>query len=266
MDATLVSRPAGRLGYTPGARERWERSGSINVGRAERIVSAIGGGLLAFYGISRADLPGAAMAVAGGALLHRGGSGHCIVFGALGLSTAGEGRLGLAARRGDAAEAHRGRTVRIEEAITVMKPPRELYAFWRDLRNMPRAMRHIVEVTDIDGRRSHWKAKAPGGLTAEWDAIITHDVPDERIAWRSIDVAALPNSGEVRFRPVPGGHGTEVRLTLEYEPPAGAMGRFAAGLLGQVPGMQVRDDLRKFKQTVEAGEIPTTSGQPAGEA
>jgi len=93
---------------------------------------------------------------------------------------------------------------------------------------------------------------------------ITDDVMDARIAWRSVGDADVASSGEVSFTPAPGGRGTEVRVSMTYDPPAGTLGRFFAKLLGQDPGQQLHQDLRRLKQLVETGEIVTTQGQPSG--
>jgi uncharacterized membrane protein len=245
-------------------RARWARSDVRNVGRIERMISVATGGALAWYGIRRADLLGALFATKGAFWLHRGLTGHCFMLGAMGLSTAGKEWLEFAPRRGADAELDRSRAVRAEHSVTILRSPAELYAFWRDFRNLPIFMRHLEFAGPIDGGRSHWKVKAPGGVGAEWDAMITDDVPNHRIAWKSVEPAAVANSGEVRFAPAPGGRGTEVTLVVEYEPPAGAVGRVLEFFSGEKPSRQVHRSLTHLKQLVEAGEVPTTDGQPQG--
>jgi uncharacterized membrane protein len=142
-----------------------------------------------------------------------------------------------------------------ERAITVNRPPDEVYSFWRELSNLPRFMRHLESVQVLDGARSHWRAKAPAGRSVEWDAEITEDRPNELIAWRSLPGADVDNSGVVRFRPAPGGRGTEVHVLMHYDPPAGALGAIVAKLFGENPTQQVSDDLRAFKQVIETGEV-----------
>jgi uncharacterized membrane protein len=137
-------------------------------------------------------------------------------------------------------------------------PPAELYAFWRNFENLPRIMEHLESVTVLDDRRSRWAVKGPAGTTVEWEAVIHNEVPNELIAWKSVDGAQVPNAGSVHFTPAPGDRGTEVRVVLEYEPPAGKLGVAVARLFGEEPGFQVREDLRRFKQLVEAGELPVS--------
>jgi uncharacterized membrane protein len=165
-----------------------------------------------------------------------------------------------------AREAMEQGVVRTKRSVTVRKSPAECYAFWRDFENLPRFMRHLESVTVTGGSRSHWVAKAPAGRTVEWDAETTEDVPNERIAWRSVEGSGVRNAGVVEFAPAPGGRGTEVRVTLEYDPPAGRLGQLVAKLFGEDPATQVREDLRRFKAVMEAGEAPTSDVRPADRA
>jgi uncharacterized membrane protein len=149
-------------------------------------------------------------------------------------------------------------------AITVNAPAEKVYAAWRDFERLPEFMYHLESVTTSGERRSHWVAKAPAGSTIEWDAEITEDVAGQRIAWRSVDGAEVANEGAVRFEPAPGGRGTEVHVELTYSPPGGALGSLVAKLFGEEPGQQVSDDLRRFKQLIETGEIARSDAAPWG--
>ena len=150
--------------------------------------------------------------------------------------------------------------VRIERVTTVNKPVHEVYDFWRHFENFPRFMRHLESVEKLDERRSRWRATAPAGQTVEWEAELLEDRPDEWIAWRSVPGSQIENSGSVRFAPAPGGRGTELRVQLQYSPPAGALGRGIAWLFGQEPDQQIHYDLHRFKQLMETGEIPLSDG------
>ena len=154
--------------------------------------------------------------------------------------------------------------IRVAPSVTINRSPEELYRFWRDLQNLPRFMKHLESVRWIDGGRSRWAAKAPAGMTVEWDAEITEDRPNELIAWRSLEGSDVDNVGSVRFERAPGGRGSIVKVEMRYRQPAGVFGVTAAKLLGKNPVRQIKDDLRRFKQIMEAGEIITTEGQPAG--
>jgi len=98
----------------------------------------------------------------------------------------------------------------------------------------------------------------------KWDAEITEARSNEHIAWRSLEGADVENSGWVHFEAAPGGRGTIVSVEIEYNPPAGVLGATVAKILGRAPEHEVEEDLRRFKQVMETGEIITTEGQPAG--
>jgi len=155
--------------------------------------------------------------------------------------------------------------IHVDRSITVNRPPDEVYRFWHDFENLPLFMRHLEEVRSQGNGRSHWKAKAPGGTTVEWDAEIVEDIPNEAISWRSIDGGAVRNAGTVRFSPAPRGRGTEVRVHLDYEPPGGKVTAALAKLFREEPGQQVRDDLYAFKQVMETGEVLLSDASLFGE-
>lgn len=152
--------------------------------------------------------------------------------------------------------------VLIGRTVLVNRPRQELYDFWRDFRSLPRFMQNIERVDVIDQRRSHWVIASPGG-TVEWDSVIVEDIPGERIAWKSEDGADVQNSGLIEFRDNSAGRGTEVSATIVYDPPAGDLGRTIAKLFGKEPKIQARRDLRRFKQLMETGEIPTAEAPDA---
>ena len=137
----------------------------------------------------------------------------------------------------------------------VNRTPEEVYAFWRNFQNFPRFMRHVKSVQDLGDGRSHWKVKGPAGMEVEWDATIIADVPNEVITWRSLEDSDVDNAGAVRFERAPGGRGTIVKVNFEYNPTAGALGAMVAKLFGEEPQQQLDDDLRRFKQVMEVGEV-----------
>jgi uncharacterized membrane protein len=154
--------------------------------------------------------------------------------------------------------------VRVRRSIMINRTPDELYQFWHDFQNLPRFMYHLESVRMTGQGRSHWVAKAPAGATVEWDAVITADHPNSLIAWRSLEGADVEHTGSVRFEPAPGGRGTVVTVELVYHPPGGAIGRSFAKLFGEAPEQQVQDDLRRFKQVMETGEVIRSDGSLQG--
>jgi uncharacterized membrane protein len=150
----------------------------------------------------------------------------------------------------------------VTKSITVRRPRREVYDFWRALENLPRFMQHLQDV-GVNGPRSHWVANSPTG-TVEWDAEIVDERPGELLSWRSLPGSELPNHGRVLFRDAPADRGTEVDVELSYDPPAGSAGSAIAKLLGEAPEQQIRDDLRRFKQVMEIGEVVRSEGSLEG--
>ena len=215
-------------------------------GDTERWASIIGGGAMVLFGLQQRSLRGVLTAIAGGSLAYHGAQGEKslpdVVTNAVGLN----------------------KVIRAERTVTISKPAAELYAYWHDFANLPTFMKHVQSVTVMDMRRSHWVAKAPMGQSIEWDADIIDDRPNELIAWASIEGADVDNSGFVRFKPAPGNRGTEVKVVIEYNPPGGLLGSALAKLFGEEPEQQIGDELNRFKQLMEAGEIATTEGQPTG--
>jgi uncharacterized membrane protein len=151
-----------------------------------------------------------------------------------------------------------------ETSIATIKSPDECYHFWRNIENLPRFMDNLESVKQLDERRFHWVAKGSGPVTFEWDCEITEDRPGAALAWRTLVGAQVPNAGSVLFEPAPHGRGTIVRLSIHYSPVEGRLTAALAKLLRQDPQTQVQEDLRRFKQLLEAGEIATTNGQPTG--
>jgi uncharacterized membrane protein len=184
-------------------------------------------------------------------------------FGALKV---GSGLAILAAQRFSSTE--RGATlnkrsamsVHVEEVATINKPVGEVYRSWKKFENFPSFMRHLESVHMLNNGRSRWRATAPAGTTVEWEAEMVEDREGELIAWRSVEGSQIQNSGTVQFRPAPGARGTELRVRLDYRPPAGRLGRGIAWLFGEEPEQQIRDDLRRFKQLLETGEIAVSDG------
>ncbi|HEX2035143.1 MAG TPA: SRPBCC family protein [Chloroflexota bacterium] len=212
-------------------------------------------------GVDRGRLAAAAAGVAGVMLPD--------LSGAVRLSRPSRARDRRAGAGSEGRAERRERAAGVSVAATVNRPADEVYRFWRDYENLPRFMKHVAEVREIGEGRSHWRAKGPLGATMEWDAEIVEDQPNLLIAWRSVDGGDMKQSGSVRFTRAPGGHGTEVRLELRYEPAAGPFGAVRprlAGLWGTVLRRKVLDDLRVLKQLLEAGEVvhseATIHGRP----
>jgi uncharacterized membrane protein len=230
---------------------------AVNITETERWASLIGGSALAVIGLTRRSTAGFATALAGAELIRRGVTGHSLLFEWLGFRTAPKGQ------GGETTSVPYELGLRVDRAITVAKPRAEVYRFWRDLENLPRFMKHVESVRVLDDRRSHWIVTAPASRTVEWEAEIINEIEDQLIGFRSLN-GRVDVAGAVQFKDAPGDRGTEVIVEIQYNPPAGILGAFAAKMWGEEPSQQIEEDLRRFKQIMEAGEIPATHGQPAG--
>ncbi len=232
---------------------------TVNIAEAERWTSALGGAALSAYGIRLLrdrSMAGAFLAAAGTALIYRGATGRCPWYTAMGINTANgrkDTRVALAGSRG----------INVEEVVSINRPARELYRFWRNFEQLPAFMDHLVSVRQLDQDRSHWVAKAPAGRAVEWDAEIINEIEDELIAWRTRDNADVVSAGSVHFKSAPNGRGTDVRVRLQYHPPAGKLGSTIAWMFGEEPSQTIQEDLQRFKRLMESSEIPATSDQPS---
>jgi uncharacterized membrane protein len=140
----------------------------------------------------------------------------------------------------------------VTESVIVERPARELYDFWRDFTNLPQFMDNIKSVEKLDQKRSRWVIKAPVGTSVEFDSRVVDDVPGRMISWQSEEGATVPNRGRVEFIETASGNATNVRVTIGYDPPAGAAGRVVAKLFQREPSVQAREDLQRFKRLMEA--------------
>jgi uncharacterized membrane protein len=225
----------------------------VNINNLERSLSIIGGSTLLLLSTRKPSITGLALAIAGGALVHTGVTGYCSAYAAF--------------RRNDNAasidEENVARDVHVEKSVTINRSSDELYMFWRNFQNLPGIMRHVESVSWIDELRSHWVAIGPAGKRLEWDAEIYNEVPYELIAWRSLPGSDVVHAGSVHFEPN-AGRGTKVKVVLNYNVPGGKLTALFAKPFGAEPGQMIEQDLRRFKQLMETGEIPTTEGQPTG--
>jgi uncharacterized membrane protein len=221
-------------------RRRWH-----NVGHMERIVGATAAaGFIALGLNSKSVLNKIIFMGLGGAMLHRSLTGRCAFYKALGLSTAQE----HPARPEDYFQ----RGLHVETSQTINATSEKLYRFWRDFSNLPRIMRHLKSVETLSTTRSRWTAAAPLHTSAFWEAEIIHDVPNELISWNSVEKSDVENAGTVIFSPL-NDRQTEVRVVLDYIPPAGKIGDLLAHMFGEAPDQTIQEDLRRFKMLMEAG-------------
>src|SRR5579884_1262694 len=220
-----------------------EEKNSINVGKIERWFSALGGGGLVLYGLKRRSGPGLALALLGGVLIHRGATGHCYLYQAIGANTAR--RIPERATKG---------VVEVEKRITVALPPEALYPLWKNLESLPRFFDTLESVrAEADGR-SFWVAGPDTGRQLEWEARLIEDRPNEALAWGAGE-GGTAEMISVRYDPDPVGTGTQVRLLLKYDPTHSLLGVAFARLFGEFPEQALERTLDQFKRLTESGEI-----------
>jgi uncharacterized membrane protein len=180
-------------------------------------------------------------AATGLSLIARGVSGRCPV----------NASLGRTRRRDDTRAALGGsRGIHLDGSVVISRPAEELYAFWRDLRNLPKFMPHLQRVDVADDKHSHWRVRSPAGAELEWDAEIINAVRPQLIGWRSLPGADVASAGSVTFHQISPAE-TEVRVKMQYDPPAGKAGAALAWLTGQSPSSFLKRDLGKLKELIE---------------
>ena len=232
-----------------------ERQGPIksrvNVGSVERGISLATGMVLLAYTLARRPKLSLPLGLDAGYLVYRGATGHCVLYQMLGINRS-------------EVNGHEG--IRVERSVTVNRPKAELYQMWRDFENLPRFMEHLdsVHVDDSDHGLSHWVAKGPFDRRVEWDAEVIEERENELLVWKSLPGSTVESMGRVEFTDAPGGRGTIVHISLEYNPPGGSLGAAFAKLFGEEPNQQINEDLHHFKQFMETGEVATVQGQPSG--
>jgi uncharacterized membrane protein len=224
---------------------RGDFASGVNVGDGERVVSSIAGAALLLLGLARSGIGRFALTGLGAALAYRGIMGHSFLYRFLGINRASrepgrvQGNLGI----------------KVEQAVHVNAPPEQVYAAWRNLSNLPRFMSHLERVEELDRTRSRWTVRAPAGMKISWEAEIINEIPNRVIAWRTIGNEVVAHAGSVQFERAAEGRATIVRVSMQYDPLAGALGQALAAALGADPQKQIEQDLTAFKRAMEQGEL-----------
>lgn len=214
----------GRYGL---ARENWPP--------AARLLAGITGGSLIAYGVSRRGGLGTSLGMLGLGLLARGATNLPLDR----LTGVGAGRL----------------AIRFQKTLNIAAPAEEVFAFCSFWENFPRFMTHVREVTG-EGRQSHWTVDGPAGIPVSWDAVVTQFIPNELLAWKSVEGSAVHHAGIMRFEENPDGT-TRLDIKMSYNPPAGAVGHVVANLFGVDPKRQMDEDFNRLKSLIEEGKTST---------
>lgn len=270
--------PQSQQGYQ---QQYTQRSQQTNMSQMERQISMALGALFLLHAVTRRSSASLITAPLGAYLFWRGQSGRSLLYEAFNINTAQQGswqgnggwqqnrqwqgnggvqQIPIQQQR----EQQPSNRIEIKRAVTIDKPAQELYNYWRKLENLPNFMHHLERVEQTGDKSSHWKAKIAGGIPVEWDAEIVEDLPGQRIAWRTKPDAQVQQQGMVTFKPATGERGTVVEVDIHYSPPGGIIGEAFGRMLNGVTAQQVKDDIRRFKNLMETGEVPTVEGQPSG--
>lgn len=215
-----------------------------SLGDVENWLALGSGTFLLIAGASRRSTAGAVMSACALPLIYRGVTGH--------WPAALNGYM----QPNQLKDALGDGRIRVRESIRLERPLSDVFRYWRQLENLPRFMGHLRQVSETGNGHSHWVANGPAGLLVEWDAKIVNEVPDKVIAWQSLPDSDIVTAGSVNFEAMRGGRETQLDVNLQYAPPAGKPGEALASLFGGAPSQTIREDLRRFKQLIEAGEVP----------
>ena len=228
---------------------------SPNVHTLERWASVVGGAALVLSGMRSKPSAGsrAIRMAAGAALINRGVTGKCEVYRLLGMRTA-ESHAAVPYELG----------IRARASVTIRQPREKVFEFMKQFENLPRVMRHVKSVERLAEGRSRWTAGGPAGSRVEWDAEIINEVPNALIAWKSLPGSDVGQAGSIRFKDAPANRGTEVRVELQYSPPAGVVGAYIARFFGREPEQEIVADLQRLKQYLECDEVANTENQSRG--
>jgi uncharacterized membrane protein len=217
----------------------------INVGLWDRWLSMAVGTVLATKGLFRRWPGGLVLTLGGGYLVYRGWTGRCSTYRAMGVESVDQP------------------VVDVHQQVTVAREPDEVYRFWRDFNNLPKFIKHLARVTPTGDGRAHWVVQLPGGYDIAWDTEIVEDREGVQFVCEPTAGQDIEGRGEIHFNQAPGDRGTEVHVRLIYRPSGDLLRDTAAWAMKALASMQLKEDLRRFKQVIESGQIGTSKGQPS---
>nr|WP_121273612.1 SRPBCC family protein [Pedobacter schmidteae] len=207
-----------------------------NIGLNERLVSMFLGGVLMSRGITR---PFKAPFLYGAYMAYRAFTGRCLFYEQLGI---------------DASKPH---AINIRGEFTITRSPAEVYAYWRNLNNLPGSIRHLLDVEVVEEKLSRWKSNVMGNVFAvDWQAEIVKDEPGRLIGWRSAPGTFIHHVGRVAFAATPNPNETLLKIVLSYHPPAGGVGLGLARVLNPYFESLLKKEIKTFKHTIESKILP----------
>jgi uncharacterized membrane protein len=212
-----------------------QRTLEYNVSERERLVSVLSGSVLLWKQISGRKNFNILKLLTAGYLVYRGISGNCPAYTAMGKPKV----------------ANPVKNLNIRISLLINKPVKEVYAYWRNLENLPAFISHLESVKNINENLSRWTAVIPGHLgKIEWEARIVKEEENRIIAWQSLAESKIQNAGKVTFEPA-GRKSTEMSVYITYHAPLGAAGNLFFKLLNPQFEKILDADIRNFKAHFE---------------
>ncbi len=202
---------------------------------AQRALAGACGSAFALYGYFRGGVKGAALCALGSALVARASANEEI------------------------AEVLRARGILAQKSIVVDAPVEQVFAYWRNLENLPQWMSHVREVRALGDDRYHWTVDGPLGVAVEWDSELLNYEENREMTWHSVGDSQVDHVGRVRFEDAGDGR-TRIHVQLRYTPPGGAAGHAVAKAFGTDPKSSMDDDLARMKVAIETGRAPGDAG------
>ena len=214
----------------------------VNVSKTERVLMLAAGGYLLYKMFSKKDSSTSKMALGSGMLL-RGITGYCPAYHA--METLKDNK--------STSSSSSSSNVNIRVTSEINKPIFQVYAFWRNLENLPKFMSHLASVEEIDNVTSEWTAKGPMGVgQISWKAKIVKEEKGELLSWKSVEGSTIDNAGKVVFKPSE--NGTIIDVTISYRAQLGTVGESAAKLLNPYFESMVKEDIESLKEYLESGQ------------
>lgn len=137
----------------------------------------------------------------------------------------------------------------LSSSIIIERPAETLFALWRKPETLPVLMDHFAQIDILNPTDSRWRVTMPFGPSLEWQARIVDEQPGQFIYWRSLAGAFIPNEGRLSFRLAP--QGTEVTLSIRFDPPGGLLGQKISQLFQSLSQDMLSKTLQRFKQMAE---------------
>lgn len=154
--------------------------------------------------------------------------------------------------------------IRIHKSLSVQRTAEECYRFWRNFENFPQFMHYVQSVQVVDTTHTHWRFRTPQGQQVEWTIELFSDIPSQQLGWRTLADAPIEHVGIVKFSPAYGNTSARLDIEIIYKKSVGKTDHALSQLFAEAPSEQWDEDLRRFKQLIETGEIATTMGQASG--